>query len=112
MRFCRACNRAMVRDTSSGAVEFRCACGEVEKGGPEDARVGGGTLGSGETTEMYHNLIRTAPYDRTNQLVRRDCPDCGLDYLTQVRVGASEVIVLRCDCGFEEIGGERAAAPQ
>ena len=111
MRFCKNCGRAMVRDPSAGVVVFRCPCGAEESGAPEDARVGGAVLGAGETTEMYRRLIQTAPFDRTNQLVKRPCPDCGLDYMTQIRVGDSEVIVYKCKCGHEEIGGETAPAP-
>jgi DNA-directed RNA polymerase subunit M/transcription elongation factor TFIIS len=107
MRFCKNCDRAMVRDPSSGAVIFRCHCGVEEPGNPEDARIGGAVLGAGETTEMYRLLIKTAPFDRTDQLVKRLCPDCGLDYMTQIRVGDAEVIVYKCKCGHEEVGGDQ-----
>ena len=92
----------MVRDPSSGTVVFRCPCGVEEEGDPIDARVGGAVLGAGETTEMYRLLIHKAPYDRTNQLVRRSCPDCGRDYMVQIRVGDAEVIIHRCKCGYED----------
>ena len=101
MRFCPTCCRAMMRDPSSGSIVFRCHCGVEEKGGAADARVGGAILGAGETTEMYRRLIQTAPLDRTNQLVRRPCPDCGLNYMVQIRVGIAEVIIYKCKCGFE-----------
>ncbi len=99
----------MIRDPSSGAVVFRCPCGIEEPGRPEDARIGGAVLGAGETTEMYRRLIQTAPFDRTNQLVRRSCPDCGRDYMTQIRVGDAEVIIYKCKCGHEEVGGDQAS---
>jgi DNA-directed RNA polymerase subunit M/transcription elongation factor TFIIS len=111
MRFCKNCGRAMIRDPSSGAVVFRCPCGTEEAGGPEDARVFGYVLGAGETTEMYRLLIRTAAHDRTNQLVHRSCPECGLDYMTQIRVGDAEVIVYKCKCGHEESGGDGGGEP-
>jgi hypothetical protein len=98
----------MVRDPSSGVVVFRCPCGVEEPGTPEDARIGGAVLGAGETTEMYRRLIQTAPFDRTNQLVKRPCRGCGLDYMTQIRVGDAEVIVYKCDCGHEDVGGDLA----
>ena len=94
----------MTRDPSSGEVFFRCHCGVSEKGDPSDARVSGAVLGAGETTEMYRRLILTAPYDRTNQLVRRPCEKCGLDYMVQIRVGAAEMVINKCKCGFEEGG--------
>ena len=110
MRFCKNCDRAMVRDPSTGVVVFRCPCGTAEQGTPEDARVGGSVLGAGETTEMYRRLIQTAPFDRTNQLISRTCRNCGLDYMTQIRVGDAEVIIYKCKCGHEEVGGETQAA--
>jgi DNA-directed RNA polymerase subunit M/transcription elongation factor TFIIS len=105
MRFCENCGRAMIRDPSSGAVVFRCPCGVEEKGADVDARVSGVVLGAGETTEMYRRLIQTSPHDRTNQLVKRPCPDCGRDYQVQIRVGDAEVIIYKCKCGHEDAGG-------
>ena len=73
-----------------------------------DARVGGAVLGAGETTEMYKRLIQVSPFDRVNQLVAKSCSKCGLDYMTQIRVGESEAIVYTCKCG-EIISGEPAS---
>jgi DNA-directed RNA polymerase subunit M/transcription elongation factor TFIIS len=100
MKFCPKCDRAMVLETSSGAVTYHCTvCQEVVVGTEWDARVGGSVLGSGETTEKYKLLIEVSPHDKTNQLVAKDCERCGLDYMTQIRVGDSEVIVHTCKCG-------------
>ena len=100
MKFCPKCERVMVRDTSSGVVRFSCTgCGEVVAGDAYDSRVGGAVLGAGETTAMYRRLIKTSPFDRVNQLVARVCAQCGLDYMTQIRVGESESIVYTCKCG-------------
>lgn len=108
MRFCPKCDRVLVRDTSSGEVRFSCTvCGTAVAGDEYDARVGGAALGAGETTAMYRKLIRTASHDRVNQLVRRQCTKCGLDYMTQIRVGEIEAIVYTCKCG-EVITGESA----
>lgn len=101
----------MTRDTSTGAIVFQCVCGTTEPGHPEDARIAGAVLGAGETTEMYQRLIHTAPFDRTNQLVRRQCAECGRDYMTQIRVGEAEVIVYKCKCGAED-GGREGEEPK
>lgn len=100
MRFCGTCGRVMKRDASTGVVVFKCHCGYEEKGDPADARIKGEFFGTGEITEMYTQLIRSAAFDRTNQLVKKDCPDCGLDYMTQVRVGEAEIIIYTCKCGY------------
>ncbi len=101
MRFCPNCKRVMNRNPSSGYVVFSCPCGVEEKGEPVDARLNGKVLGAGETSEKYRLLIGTASFDRTNQLVNRDCPACGLDYMTQIRVGNAEIIIYTCKCGYE-----------
>jgi hypothetical protein len=53
---------------------------------------------------MYRRLIETAPHDRTNQVVKLDCPKCGLDYAVQIRVGDAEVVIRVCKCGHESYG--------
>jgi hypothetical protein len=56
-------------------------------------------LGSSDTAAMYQTLINKAPFDRTNQIVRKMCTKCGLDYMTQVRVGGAVIVVHVCSCG-------------
>lgn len=106
MRTCPECSRAMTRDTSGGQVNFVCYCGIAVEGSPEDARIAGDVLHAGETEEMYHRLIRNAAHDRVNQQVMKDCPKCGLDYMTQIRVGAREVVVWVCKCGYDSSRGK------
>jgi predicted RNA-binding Zn-ribbon protein involved in translation (DUF1610 family) len=100
MKFCKVCERAMPREIGSGSVVFVCACGAEEKGTAMDARIGGQSYGTSETRSMYSYMLATASKDRTNQLVPRDCPNCGLDYMVQARVGSAEVIVYSCKCGY------------
>jgi DNA-directed RNA polymerase subunit M/transcription elongation factor TFIIS len=97
--FCSACGRVMDRRTADGAVVYVCSCGQETPGAPEDARVAGEDLGAGEITSMYEALIRNAPHDPAIQLVARGCPDCGRDYMAQLRVGEAEIIIFRCKCG-------------
>lgn len=111
MRFCQDCGHAMQRETVSGAVEFRCYCGRLEKGAPEDARIASAVLGNAETAEMFRRLIDAAAFDRVNQQMRRWCRDCGRDYMTLVRVGESETVIYKCQCGREESGADANAAP-
>jgi hypothetical protein len=100
MRFCFVCDRAMVRGTHVGRVMYRCSCGCSISGTPHESRLGGASFTSAETTEMYGRLISNAPFDRTGQLVQRDCPDCGLNYMTLLRIGAAETVIMACKCGY------------
>jgi hypothetical protein len=95
----------MRRNPASGEVVFTCkSCLTEEKGDAADARISGAVHGAAETTEMYRRLIETAPFDRTNLVVRRDCPVCGLDYAVQIRVGDAEVVIYKCKCNYESFG--------
>ncbi len=96
----------MARHTETGTVKYRCVCGTEVPGQPVDARISGSVFGASETAQRYDRLIRSAPFDRTNKVVKQDCPNCGLDYMFQIRVGDAEVIVTRCKCGHETSGGE------
>lgn len=92
----------MLRDTSSDRIEFYCTtCGERIQGTNEDALISSGVLHAGEMAEKYQSVIRHAPEDRVNQLVRRDCPECGLNYMTQLRLGDREAPILKCKCGYQ-----------
>jgi predicted RNA-binding Zn-ribbon protein involved in translation (DUF1610 family) len=90
----------MGRDTSTGVVVFHCHCGKQIAGIADDALIVSGVLDAGEAAGMNRRLIYSAPFDRVNQQVKKDCPKCGLDYLTQVRIGAQEVVIYRCTCGY------------
>lgn len=103
MKFCSNCNRAIKKRITMGVVVFKCVCGYSEETKPEDVLISNITINSTETTEMYNNLIELAPFDRTTQLVKLDCPNCGRDYVSQIRVGTSEIIVYRCKCGYKKI---------
>lgn len=111
MRFCPKCDLCMRRRTASGKVVYWCPCGVEEPGDASDARIGGNVLGAGQTPMIYYHLIRTASFDRTNQLVERQCPNCPLDYMTQIRVGDAEIIIYTCKCGHQEGGGQAFAPP-
>lgn len=100
MRSCPECNRAMKRDTSSDVVSFKCYCGFVAPGLPEDAQIANNVLNAEGTEEMYKRLIRNAASDPVNQIVKKDCPSCGLDYMTQLRVGENEIVIWVCKCGY------------
>ena len=92
----------MVRDTGTGSIMFNCYCGVQEKGDKMDALIASDVLHTGQTAEMYRRLMRNAAHDRVNQQVKKDCPNCGRDYMTQIRVGDREVVVWVCKCGYTD----------
>lgn len=103
MKFCKQCGRAIKKKITESQIIFKCMCGYIADTSPEDVLISSNILTSSESLEMYHNLIHFAPFDRTNELIKFPCPNCGLDYITQIRVGSSEIIIYRCKCGFTKI---------
>ena len=98
MPFCPNCGASMPRSTAGGVVSFHCRCGKVVAGTPADARIAGGEGGAGHDGAMLRNLVRNAAHDVTNLKVMRDCP-CGLDFMSQIRVGPEERVIHVCTCG-------------
>jgi predicted RNA-binding Zn-ribbon protein involved in translation (DUF1610 family) len=92
----------MQRAIKFDKAEFYCSCGEIIEGGLEDVRISGAVLHPGEIADKYQKLINNSPFDRTNQQVSRDCPSCGLDYMTQIRIGVEEIIIYTCKCGYQD----------
>lgn len=91
----------MVQQTTSGSISFVCStCGAEEKGDANSALVLRATKST--TAGLFSGLIERAPYDRTNQLTKKDCPGCGLTYMTQVTIISANVIVKICSCGYRE----------
>lgn len=105
MRTCDQCERAMRRDVSTGAVRFVCVCGVTAEGGPGDARIAGGVFGGQNSKDRYRRLIASSAFDPVNQKVRRRCPKCPRDFLTQLRIGQEEVVVWTCTCGYNSADG-------
>ncbi len=103
MKFCKTCERVMIRDLSGEKVEFICTiCGDKEFGDEWDSRIFGEVFHEGETLEKYEVFISNAANDRVNQLVEKRCVQCGLDYMTQIRLGNKEMVIWKCKCGHQE----------
>jgi len=100
MNTCKQCNRSTIRTVRDDEVIFRCYCGEEQVGTLNDLRISGKIMHTGETAEKYEKLILHAPFDPTTQQVKKDCPGCRRDYLSQLRIGAEEFIIYACKCGY------------
>lgn len=105
MKTCSACNRFMAREIAGAEFQFVCACGAREPAVPYDRRITGQQKGQ-QHLLRYQDLIKYAAYDATNLRVKKDCPKCGLDYLTQLRIEKDEIVIYVCKCGFMSNGVE------
>lgn len=100
MRFCRECESVMTKSTTAtGNIVFQCRCQLTEDGQPDD------TLMYEEyMTAIDHGthevFIENAPYDPAGNVVLKDCPQCGLNFMVMVRIGERETTVFSCSCSY------------
>ena len=100
MKFCPIDGRAMVRDTTTGVVIFKCTtCGNEEAGTVEDVKIKSELFGKTELIDKYGLSIKMAPFDRTTHKFQKKCENCGREYMTQISVGQQDKIIIhRCKC--------------
>lgn len=103
MKFCENCNLTMGMVSDAGKIQFKCLlCNNIIDGDPSDARVSGATNESDATADLNSVFIQNAALDPVNQKVDTSCPNCGIAYLTQIRVGQSEIVIHVCECGYRQ----------
>jgi len=97
---CPECEtRTMIRHVADGKVVFRCPCGHSLEGRGRDRLIHTGGTAAVSQEEVYSTLLSNVAKSRTGLRVFRECSDCGLPYMTQVRLGKEETIILVCKCG-------------
>jgi hypothetical protein len=68
-------------------------------GNPEHTLMSEEYLEASESNMKHETFIENSPYDPARNIVLKDCPDCGLNFLTMIRVGSQELMIFVCDCG-------------
>jgi predicted RNA-binding Zn-ribbon protein involved in translation (DUF1610 family) len=90
----------MSKQTRPEGVYFACNCGHEEEGGPDDTLIAEGVMGGSADIERYERFVNQAPYDAARNIVKQDCPKCGMDHITMIRVGSNLTTRYVCDCGY------------
>lgn len=103
VRFCDQCGSRVAKTTVTGAVTFKCVCGQPIEATAED------TLMYEEHFEsagaFNETFIENSPFDPAANVVKMDCP-CGLDFLTKIYVGDDQTVLYTCTCGFRATHNE------
>lgn len=96
MLFCPDCKSILITQTDTGQVIKYCSrCAKEFNGDPEDTLITSSFSDPvGYNTDL---ILKYAPYDRVNQLVKLDCrtPGCGRKYMTKVFL--NNVVYYVCD---------------
>lgn len=89
----------MEKHPVEGEVMFQCSCDRVV-GGPDDTLMDSEYPNTSGSIASHAVFIENSAFDTAANIVMKDCPDCGLNFLTMVLVGANDVTMYTCTCGF------------
>lgn len=106
IRFCPECQSCMQKNTSTGTIGFVCRCQLPLPGEPSDTLMYEKVIEASETNLKYSVFIDNAAHDLARNIVRIDCPQCKLDYMTIIRIGINETVMYVCDCGFNALASD------
>jgi len=106
-RLCPNCDSVMERYLAEDVMFVCGACKQEQVGAPADRLL---AQEGGASVSYYHNLIRTAPFDKTCYRIKEDCPECGCDFVNVVRLSSSEEVVMVCPSGHLRRGKEGPVA--
>jgi hypothetical protein len=104
MNFCPDCDSRMVKTTSAAteSIVFYCRCSLKVDGTPDDTLMAEGNIGTSEDGDLKHKIfIEQSPYDLAAHHVLKDCPQCGLNFMTMISIGVKEITMYSCSCGFQ-----------
>jgi len=91
----------MTKSTSGiGQIMFQCRCQNIVVGDPNDTLMAEEYLETAESNLKHAVFIDNSPYDSAANIVFKDCNNCGLDFMTMVRVGTNQQTIYACDCGY------------
>lgn len=107
LKFCQQCESVMTKSTSAtGIIVFQCRCQLTEEGQPDDTLMAEEFLETAESNQKHEVFIENSPYDPAGNIVMKDCPQCGLNFLTMIRIGSAEVTIYTCSCGYRATHSE------
>jgi len=92
----------------NGTVIFQCSCDRVE-GGPDDTLMDSEYPDTSGSIANHAVFIENSAHDPAANIVMKDCPDCGINFLTIIQVGANDVTMYTCTCGMRKTHLEYSA---
>lgn len=102
MAFCYECERSTIVNTAQGVVYCCNGCGTKIKGDAYSVKIKTFNIGTGQmAAETNQQLLKNAPFDRTNNIIPENCTECGRIYKKQVKLGESGIVIKLCECSIE-----------
>ena len=110
MPFCPKCHELMEKHpVDSGDVIFQCSCSRVV-GGPDDTLMDSEYPDTSGSIANHAVFIENSAHDPAANIVMKDCPQCGLNFVAIIQVGVNDVTMYTCTCGMKMTHLEYIAA--
>ncbi len=107
MRYCPECGDIMIKSTTlTGEIIYQSKCLLTIAGESDDTLMAEGFLDTADSNLKHEVFIENSVHDPAANLVMKDCPDCGLNFMVMIRVGENEETMFLCDCGFRATNEE------
>jgi hypothetical protein len=98
-KYCKNCERNLIRTISNDDVEFICnCCGTITKGGDNDRLIKSYNNIDNEykSSQMSDAQLQISAKDRTNERVNIKCKNCDRKYQSRIRDSSNIYIVCVC----------------
>jgi predicted RNA-binding Zn-ribbon protein involved in translation (DUF1610 family) len=70
-------------------------------GKPEDTLMYEEHMNTNMSNLRHGVFVENSPHDRARNIVMKDCPNCGLNFMTQIMPGEEMATIYTCDCGYK-----------
>ncbi len=101
MNFCEQCQTCLDKEIlKTGVIMFTCSCGVTKLGTNNDTLILEEFPEMADMTQKYDAFIESSAHDPAGYIIKVDCPECHVDFMTLIRVGANETVMYTCTCGY------------
>lgn len=101
MKFCKDCSSILTPKATGDKLVFICICGNQYDATPEDTLRIHRIIDASESTQKFHMFMENASFDPAANIVKKECPQCKLGYMTRVYVGQNVSLYYVCECGYK-----------
>lgn len=106
MRFCTQCESVMTKNATTNGIVYHCRCQLIVEGQPDDTLMAEEYLETAESNLKHDVFIENSPFDPAANIVLKDCPQCGLNFMILIRIGVNETTMYSCSCGYRATNEE------
>lgn len=86
--------------TTIGTIVFQCRCQITVDGLPDDTLMAEEYMETSQNNLKHDVFIENAPYDAAANVILKDCPQCGLNFMIMIRIGVNETTMYSCSCSY------------